>query len=202
MLIYTTSNEVKYNSKDLPGFKGKNFKSFIKFLYNKKLDLRNLNLSNLDLSYMELNKIDLSYSDLSNTDLSYTDLINSNLTEVNLSNANLYHANLFYSNLSNADLSNAQLTKINLSNAQLLGTEFTIESKWNITYYKNQNNKIIIKIGCKPGTIKYWDNFFSSKCTEEFSTPRDHIEFKRIKANYKSVRTFIKEMGNDLFDFN
>ena len=100
-------------------------------------------------------------------------------------------------NLSNANLFNADLSNAKLSNAKL-----SIFSKWAITYYKNPENKIIVKIGCKEKTIKDWDFFFSDKCTEKFDTERNTIEFLRIKAEYKAVRTYLKTLGKNLYNFN
>ena len=171
------NENILYKSSNYQYFIGNSWNEFVLFCLQKKFNLSNANLFNADLSN----------ADLFNADLSYANLFNANLFNADLSYADLFNANLFNADLSNADLSNAKLS---------------IFSKWAITYYKNPENKIIVKIGCKEKTIKDWDFFFSDKCTEKFDTERNTIEFLRIKAEYKAVRTYLKTLGKNLYNFN
>jgi hypothetical protein len=54
-------------------------------------------------------------------------------------------------------------------------------------------NPTVVSIGCKTKTITEWDAWFAG--SDEFETPRNCEEFKRIKANYLAVRAYLVEMG-------
>ena len=178
------SEKVLHDSKDYSDFNGKVWNDFVLFCLSKKANLLRVNLSGADLS-----EADLSGSDLSRANLSGADLSRADLSRVNLSGADLSEADLSGANLSRANLSGADLSRANLS----------IFCKWNVSYYINSEKQIIVRIGCKEKTIKKWDKWFKSD--EEFSTKRDTVDFKRIKANYKAVKAYIKEMGDNLYVF-
>lgn len=49
-----------------------------------------------------------------------------------------------------------------------------------------------ISIGCETRTIEEWDEFFSESCTEQLSTPRDSVSFKKIRASYEATKAYLK----------
>ena len=56
--------------------------------------------------------------------------------------------------------------------------------KWRVCLVNDQ-----IKIGCKTKSVKDWDLFFASD--EEYDTPRDTQDFKRIQACYLAYKAYL-----------
>jgi len=52
-----------------------------------------------------------------------------------------------------------------------------------------------IKIGCKEKTVKEWDIWFKS--SETYSTERNTVAFKKIKACYKIAKIYLQELSVD-----
>jgi len=167
--------DVLFDSIDYKEFTGNSNNEFILFLIKSKINLNGVDLRRANLSGVNLRRVNLS---------------GANLRRANLSGADLSGADLSGVNLSGADLSGA-----NLSGADLSGAELTIFSKWNVFYELPD----VIRIGCKTKTIKEWENWFENS-TEIFDHSRDSLTFKRIKAHYKSVKTYLEECNKeDLF---
>jgi len=182
--------DVLFDSIDYKEFTGNSNNEFILFLIKSKINLNGVDLRRANLSGVNLRRVNLSGANLRRANLSGADLSGADLSGVNLSGADLSGADLSGVNLSGADLSGA-----NLSGADLSGAELTIFSKWNVFYELPD----VIRIGCKTKTIKEWENWFENS-TEIFDHSRDSLTFKRIKAHYKSVKTYLEECNKeDLF---
>ncbi|MDZ7962110.1 MAG: pentapeptide repeat-containing protein [Aulosira sp. DedQUE10] len=88
-------------------------------LANKKLDLRDIDISNADLMEANLSEVILIGANLQWVNLIGANLSGANLTEANLCGAVLYEANLHKAILPEANLQEAVLRKVNLAKAIL-----------------------------------------------------------------------------------
>jgi hypothetical protein len=114
------------------------------------------------------------------------------LDRANLAGANLDGASLVGASLVGASLDGANLDGANLDGANLVGASLPIYCKWSVTW-STVDAKISVAIGCKSKSIDDWDAWFSG--SEQFDTPRDTDDFRRINANYLAVRAYLVAMG-------
>ena len=89
--------------------------------------------------------------------------------------ANLEGANLVGANLVGADLRRAK----GIENVFL-----PMYSKWSFSIQDN-----LLKIGCKTKTFEEWNKWFFDT-DEEYETPRETENFKRIIANFLAVKAY------------
>jgi hypothetical protein len=146
-------------------------------------------LSGANLSGANLREANLSGADLSRANLYGADLSGANLSWADLSGADLSRANLYGADLSGADLSRANLSGADLSRANLYGANLSLWCRWSVSWSTDGT----INIGCKSGSVAEWDAFFAGD--EEYETPRDSEDFKRIHAHYLAVRAYVTHMG-------
>lgn len=91
-------------------------------LFEDKVSLANVDLSNANLIGINLERADLKNANLENARLGDANLAGAYLMGANLKGANLYKANLSGANLTEANLSNAILFQSSFRNARLWGT--------------------------------------------------------------------------------
>jgi hypothetical protein len=135
--------------------------------------------------------VSLAFADLEGARLRGANLELANLRGANLEGANLELANLELANLELANLRGANLRGANLRGANLELVRMPLFCKWLVTYSHDFKT---IYIGCKENTIEGWDAFFASN--EEYDTPRNSDEFKRIRANYEAAKSYCLIMGS------
>jgi hypothetical protein len=94
-------------------------------LYNRKLDLSNINISEANLKKANLSRAYLKKANLSRANLLEADLTGANLIGANLTGAYLKEADLTEADLKKANLSRAYLSKAYLIGANLIGANLT-----------------------------------------------------------------------------
>ena len=115
------------------------------------------------------------------------------LSGANLRSANLRSANLRSANLSGADLSGANLRSANLSGADLSGAQnienakMPMYAKWSVGILGDK-----LSIGCKTKTFEEWVIWFAG--SEEYSTPRNSEDFKRLHAIFLANKAYYEFM--------
>ena len=155
-------------------------------------DLTGANLTGANLTDAILTRADLTFANLKearliDSDLAFANLTGAILTSADLTFANLKEANLKGANLIDSDLALANLTGAILIDSDLKGVSISVFCKWALSY-KND----LIRIGCKEKTIEDWDSFFESN--RIYKTKRDTEDFKRIRANYEALKTYLNIM--------
>ena len=161
-----------------------------------EVNLWGANLSEADLSGAYLSGANLSGANLLRANLSGADLLRANLSGANLSRANLSEANLSGADLSGANLSGANLSGANLSRADLSGANLSFTGLFGFYLFKhfgyawkNKNNEIIVKIGCKELTLNDWlkeyKNIGENESYSELDIKNYGNMLKFIKVNFK-----------------
>lgn len=143
-----------------------------------------------------------------NSALSGLSFINSTLKENIFDHAKLIHSKLgsstrvaLYTFTSVCFLGTVLNVTDFIGNKIIDAYNITFLNVWDISYTV-RNGEVYVKIGCQEKTILEWDYFFSFLCFDHYQHRRTSPEFKLIKANYKAMRAYIKEMGKDLFCYN
>ncbi|MDP9954743.1 uncharacterized protein YjbI with pentapeptide repeats [Epilithonimonas hungarica] len=162
-------------------------------LVGANLDGANLVRANLDGA--NLDGANLDGANLVGANLVRANLVRANLDGANLDGANLDGANLDGANLDGANLVGANLVRANLVRANLDGANLVGAKELDSIYipmYSKWHSAIkgsMLKIGCKEKTFEEWEEWFKNS-TEEFSTKRDSIDFKRIQAVYLANKAY------------
>lgn len=66
--------------------------------------------------------------------------------------------------------------------------EARVKHSWYMSYYPGSKT---LKIGCRWGNKRMWDDFFDKDNSREYNTKRNTLAFKYIKVKYEQ---FIKEL--------
>ena len=156
-------------------------------------DLIGADLIGADLIGADLRSADLSGANLRSADIIGADLIGADLIGADLSGADLRSADLRSANLTGADLSGADLRSANLTGANLTGAKNIEQAKMPI--YAKWSAGIAgckLSIGCKTKTFEEWAIWFAG--SEEYITPRNSGEFKRLYAIFLANKAYYEFM--------
>jgi len=92
--------------------------------------------------------------------------------------------------LDGARLDGASLVGARLNGASLVGARLPIYCQWPVTHTVAPD--LLVHIGCKSKSVVDWDAWFAG--SDEYDTPRDSDDFKRIRANYLAMRAYLVAM--------
>ena len=84
----------------------------------------------------------------------------------------------------------AILVGASLVGASLVGARLPIYCQWPVTHTVAPD--LLVHIGCKSKSVVDWDAWFSG--SDEYDTPRDSDDFRRIRASYLAVRAYLVAM--------
>ena len=107
-----------------------------------------------------------------------------------LDGAILDGASLVGARLDGAILDGASLVGASLVGARLVGARLPIYCQWPVTHTVAPD--LLVHIGCKSKSVVDWDAWFSG--SDEYDTPRDSDDFRRIRASYLAVRAYLVAM--------
>ena len=92
--------------------------------------------------------------------------------------------------LDGAILDGASLVGASLVGASLVGARLPIYCQWPVTHTVAPD--LLVHIGCKSKSVVDWDAWFAG--SDEYDTPRDSDDFRRIRASYLAVRAYLVAM--------
>jgi len=117
-------------------------------------------------------------------------LVGARLVGARLDGAILDGASLDGAILDGASLVGASLVGASLVGARLVGARLPIYCQWPVTHTVAPD--LLVHIGCKSKSVVDWDAWFSG--SDEYDTPRDSDDFRRIRASYLAVRAYLVAM--------
>ena len=101
-----------------------------------------------------------------------------------------FRARLDGARLDGARLDGARLNSARLVGAILDGARLPIYCQWPVTHTVAPD--LLVHIGCKSKSVSDWDAWFAG--SDEYDTPRDSDDFRRIRASYLAVRAYLVAM--------